>query len=132
MVFVGVTTWASFNAYFWLPQGILYRLRGVSEGSRSGSSCSEAGAELRLAVVFSVHDRRHGTELCFISEQIERFAKDYWIIELYSQRVSQLSVFFCIRIFCEITRFHASTIGRERVSVSMSRLTTNMGLSTLL
>jgi glycosyltransferase involved in cell wall biosynthesis len=48
-------------------------------------------AELRLAVVSPFLDRQHGTELCII-EQIERFAlKDHWIIELYSQRVSQLS-----------------------------------------
>jgi glycosyltransferase involved in cell wall biosynthesis len=36
-------------------------------------------------------DRQHGTELCII-EQIERLArKDHWSIELYSQKVSQLS-----------------------------------------
>jgi glycosyltransferase involved in cell wall biosynthesis len=47
--------------------------------------------ELRLAVVSPFLDRQHGTELCVI-EQIERLArKDHWIIELYSQRVSQLS-----------------------------------------
>jgi UDP-glucose:(heptosyl)LPS alpha-1,3-glucosyltransferase len=46
---------------------------------------------LRLAVVSPFLDRQHGTELCII-EQIERFAhKDHWTIELYAQRVSQLS-----------------------------------------
>ena len=46
---------------------------------------------MRLAVVSPFLDRQHGTELCII-EQIERFAhKDQWTIELYSQRVSQLS-----------------------------------------
>jgi len=46
---------------------------------------------LRLAVVSPFLDRQHGTELCII-EQIERFARnDHWAIELYSQRVSQLS-----------------------------------------
>jgi glycosyltransferase involved in cell wall biosynthesis len=46
---------------------------------------------LRLAVVSPFLDRQHGTELCII-EQIERLArKDHWSIELYSQKVSQLS-----------------------------------------
>lgn len=46
---------------------------------------------MRLAVVSPFLDRQHGTELCII-EQIERFARqDHWCIELYSQRVSQLS-----------------------------------------
>jgi hypothetical protein len=45
-------------------------------------------------VVSPFLDRQHGTEPCVI-EQIERFApKDHWIIELYSQRVSQLSGVF--------------------------------------
>jgi len=47
--------------------------------------------ELRLAVVSPFLDRQHGTELCII-EQIERFARQSrWRIELYSQKVSQLS-----------------------------------------
>lgn len=46
---------------------------------------------MRLAVVSPFLDRRHGTELCII-EQIERFAhQDHWSIELYAQKVSQLS-----------------------------------------
>src|SRR5215469_1435925 len=46
---------------------------------------------MRLAVVSPFLDRQHGTELCII-EQIERLArKDHWRIELYSQKVSQLS-----------------------------------------
>jgi UDP-glucose:(heptosyl)LPS alpha-1,3-glucosyltransferase len=46
---------------------------------------------MRLTVVSPFLDRQHGTELC-ITEQIERFAlKDHWIIDLYSQRISQLS-----------------------------------------
>jgi glycosyltransferase involved in cell wall biosynthesis len=46
---------------------------------------------LRLAVVSPFLDRQHGTELCII-EQIERFVRqDHWCIELYSQRVAQLS-----------------------------------------
>ena len=51
----------------------------------------QGGTELRLAVVSPFLDRQHGTELCII-EQIERFVRrDHWCIELYSQRVSQLS-----------------------------------------
>jgi glycosyltransferase involved in cell wall biosynthesis len=47
--------------------------------------------ELRLVVVSPFLDRQHGTELCII-EQIERFAyQDHWSIELYAQKVSQLS-----------------------------------------
>ena len=46
---------------------------------------------MRLAVISPFLDRQHGTELCII-EQIERLArKDHWSIELYSQKVSQLS-----------------------------------------
>jgi glycosyltransferase involved in cell wall biosynthesis len=46
---------------------------------------------LRLAVVSPFLDRQHGTELCVI-EQIERLAgKELWSIELYAQKVSQLS-----------------------------------------
>ena len=46
---------------------------------------------MQLAVVSPFLDRRHGTELCII-EQIERFAHQYhWGIELYAQKVSQLS-----------------------------------------
>jgi glycosyltransferase involved in cell wall biosynthesis len=47
--------------------------------------------ELHLAVVSPFLDRQHGTELCII-EQIERLARqDHWRIELYSQKVSQVS-----------------------------------------
>jgi glycosyltransferase involved in cell wall biosynthesis len=46
---------------------------------------------VRLAVVSPFLDRQHGTELC-VTEQIERLVGRYhWTIELYSQRVSQLS-----------------------------------------
>ena len=46
---------------------------------------------MRLAVVSPFLDRQHGTELC-ITEQIERLArKDHWSIELYSQKISQLT-----------------------------------------
>lgn len=46
---------------------------------------------MRLAVVSPFLDRRHGTELCIV-EQIERFARmNGWTIELYSQRVEQVS-----------------------------------------
>jgi glycosyltransferase involved in cell wall biosynthesis len=46
---------------------------------------------VRLAVVSPFLDRQHGTELC-VTEQIERLVGQYhWTIELYSQRVSQLS-----------------------------------------
>ncbi len=46
---------------------------------------------MRLAVVSPFLDRQHGTELC-VSEQIERLARQYhWSIDLYSQKVSQLS-----------------------------------------
>jgi glycosyltransferase involved in cell wall biosynthesis len=42
-------------------------------------------------VVSPFLDRQHGTELCIV-EQIERLArKHHWSIELYSQKVSQLS-----------------------------------------
>ena len=46
---------------------------------------------MRLAVVSPFLDRQHGTELC-VTEQIERLVRQYhWSVELYSQRVSQLS-----------------------------------------
>jgi len=46
---------------------------------------------VRLAVVSPFLDRQHGTELC-VTEQIERLVRQYhWSIELYSQKVSQLS-----------------------------------------
>jgi glycosyltransferase involved in cell wall biosynthesis len=46
---------------------------------------------LRLAVVSPFLDRQHGTELCII-EQIEGFVRqDHWSIELYAQKISQLS-----------------------------------------
>lgn len=46
---------------------------------------------MRLAVVSPFLDRQHGTELC-VTEQIERLVRQYhWSIELYAQRVSQLS-----------------------------------------
>ena len=46
---------------------------------------------MRLAVVSPFLDRQHGTELC-VTEQIERLVRQYhWSIELYSQKVSQLS-----------------------------------------
>ena len=46
---------------------------------------------MRLAVVSPFLDRQHGTELCII-EQIERLAQqNHWRIELYSQKVSQVS-----------------------------------------
>lgn len=46
---------------------------------------------MRLTVVSPFLDRQHGTELC-ITEQIERLGRmDHWIIDLYSQRISQLS-----------------------------------------
>ena len=46
---------------------------------------------MRLAVVSPFLDRQHGTELC-VSEQIERLVRQYhWNIDLYSQKVSQLS-----------------------------------------
>jgi len=46
---------------------------------------------VRLAVVSPFLDRQHGTELC-VTEQIERLVRQHhWSIELYSQRVSQLS-----------------------------------------
>ncbi len=46
---------------------------------------------MRLVVVSPFLDRRHGTELCVI-EQIERLARlEKWTIDLYSQRVEQLS-----------------------------------------
>lgn len=46
---------------------------------------------MRLAVVSPFLDRQHGTELCVI-EQIERLARlEGWTIELYSQRVEQVS-----------------------------------------
>jgi glycosyltransferase involved in cell wall biosynthesis len=42
-------------------------------------------------VVSPFLDRQHGTELC-VTEQIERLVRQYhWSIELYSQKVSQLS-----------------------------------------
>lgn len=46
---------------------------------------------MRLAVVSPFLDRRHGTELCII-EQIERLAtRDHWQIDVYSQRVEDVS-----------------------------------------
>ena len=46
---------------------------------------------MRLAVVSPFLDRQHGTELCII-EQIEGFVRqDHWSIELYAQKISQLS-----------------------------------------
>lgn len=46
---------------------------------------------MRLTVVSPFLDRQHGTELC-VTEQIERLVGQYhWTIELYSQKVSQLS-----------------------------------------
>ena len=46
---------------------------------------------MRLAVVSPFLDRQHGTELC-VTEQIERLVRQYhWSVELYSQKVSQLS-----------------------------------------
>jgi glycosyltransferase involved in cell wall biosynthesis len=46
---------------------------------------------LRLAVVTPFLDRQHGTELCLI-EQIERLARqNQWRIELYSQKVSEIT-----------------------------------------
>lgn len=53
--------------------------------------CLPVATEMRLAVVSSFLDRRHGTERCIV-EQIERIAREPgWEIHLYSQRVEDIS-----------------------------------------
>ena len=68
---------------------------------------------MRLAVVSPFLDRQHGTELCII-EQIERLArKDHWRIELYSQKVSQLSG---VRPACAVSPNEPDAIRWHQVS----------------
>ena len=68
---------------------------------------------MRLAVVSPFLDRQHGTELCII-EQIERFARqDHWTIELYSQKVSQVSG---VRLASGVTEDSPDSIVWHKVS----------------